>query len=95
MSPLLRVPRAAVVAAAPPERRPAPADQDVELKSPVGVVGFIVPWNYPLNLAITDAVGALMAGNRRYSSRLQTSLTALWRSTCSARRACRPMCSRW
>ena len=34
-----------------------------ELKSPVGVVGFIVPWNYPLNLAITDAVGALMAGN--------------------------------
>ena len=34
-----------------------------ELKSPVGVVGLIVPWNYPLNLAVTDAVPALMAGN--------------------------------
>jgi acyl-CoA reductase-like NAD-dependent aldehyde dehydrogenase len=50
-----------------------------ELKSPVGVVGFIVPWNYPLNLAITDAVGALMAGNTAVlKPDLQTSLTALW-----------------
>lgn len=30
---------------------------------PVGVVGFIVPWNYPLNLLVTDAIPALMAGN--------------------------------
>jgi len=50
-----------------------------ELRSPVGVVGFIVPWNYPLNLAITDAVGALMAGNTAVlKPDLQTSLTALW-----------------
>jgi acyl-CoA reductase-like NAD-dependent aldehyde dehydrogenase len=50
-----------------------------ELRVPVGVVGFIVPWNYPLNLAITDAVGALMAGNTAVlKPDPQTSLTALW-----------------
>lgn len=31
---------------------------------PVGVVGVIVPWNYPLFLAIGPLVGALAAGNR-------------------------------
>ncbi|MDQ2051786.1 succinic semialdehyde dehydrogenase [Natronolimnohabitans sp. A-GB9] len=30
---------------------------------PVGVVGVISPWNYPLTLAMTDAVPALLAGN--------------------------------
>ena len=30
---------------------------------PVGVVGMISPWNYPLTLAASDAVAALMAGN--------------------------------
>jgi acyl-CoA reductase-like NAD-dependent aldehyde dehydrogenase len=50
-----------------------------ELRTPVGVVGFIVPWNYPLNLAITDAVPALMAGNTAVlRPDRQTSLTALW-----------------
>jgi succinate-semialdehyde dehydrogenase / glutarate-semialdehyde dehydrogenase len=50
-----------------------------EVRSPVGVVGFIVPWNYPLNLAITDAVPALMAGNTAVlKPDAQTSLTALW-----------------
>jgi len=50
-----------------------------ELRSPVGVVGFIVPWNYPLNLAITDAVPALMAGNAALlKPDHQTSFTALW-----------------
>ena len=34
-----------------------------EFRSPVGVAGFIVPWNYPLNLAVTDAIPALLAGN--------------------------------
>jgi acyl-CoA reductase-like NAD-dependent aldehyde dehydrogenase len=53
--------------------------QTWELKSPVGVVGFIVPWNYPLNLAITDAVPALMAGNTGVlKPDVQTSFTALW-----------------
>ena len=31
---------------------------------PLGVVGVIVPWNYPLFLAIGPLVGALSAGNR-------------------------------
>ena len=30
---------------------------------PVGVVGVISPWNYPLNLAMVDAIPALLAGN--------------------------------
>ena len=30
---------------------------------PLGVVGFIVPWNYPLTLAMTDMIPALLAGN--------------------------------
>jgi acyl-CoA reductase-like NAD-dependent aldehyde dehydrogenase len=51
----------------------------MELKSPVGVVGLIVPWNYPLNLAVTDAVPALMAGNTAVlKPDVQTSFTALW-----------------
>ena len=31
---------------------------------PLGVVGIIVPWNYPLFLAIGPLAGALAAGNR-------------------------------
>ncbi|QXI43588.1 coniferyl aldehyde dehydrogenase [Pseudomonas wayambapalatensis] len=34
------------------------------LAQPVGVVGIIVPWNYPLFLAIGPLTGALAAGNR-------------------------------
>ena len=50
-----------------------------EFRTPVGVVGFFVPWNYPLNLAITDAVPALMAGNTGVlKPDPQTSFTALW-----------------
>ncbi|MGD0775249.1 MAG: succinic semialdehyde dehydrogenase [Candidatus Solibacter sp.] len=50
-----------------------------EFKSPVGVVGLIVPWNYPLNLAVTDAVPALMAGNAAViKPDVQSSFTALW-----------------
>ncbi|MBJ7472860.1 MAG: aldehyde dehydrogenase family protein [Solirubrobacteraceae bacterium] len=30
---------------------------------PLGVVGVIAPWNYPLTLSIGDAIPALMAGN--------------------------------
>src|SRR3989440_9666578 len=30
---------------------------------PVGVVGVIAPWNYPLTLSISDAVPAIAAGN--------------------------------
>src|SRR3954453_7543210 len=50
-----------------------------ELHHPMGVVGFIVPWNYPLNLATTDAIAALMAGNTGVlRPDPQSSLTALW-----------------
>ncbi len=31
---------------------------------PLGVVGIIVPWNYPLFLAVSPLVAALVAGNR-------------------------------
>ena len=34
------------------------------MHQPLGVVGVIVPWNYPLYLAIGPLVGALAAGNR-------------------------------
>jgi succinate-semialdehyde dehydrogenase/glutarate-semialdehyde dehydrogenase len=34
-----------------------------EHHQPKGVAGFIVPWNYPLTLGITDAIPALLAGN--------------------------------
>ena len=50
-----------------------------EIRHPIGVVGFIVPWNYPLNLAVTDASAALMAGNAGVlRPDPQSSLTALW-----------------
>ncbi|WP_288376442.1 coniferyl aldehyde dehydrogenase [uncultured Pseudomonas sp.] len=40
-----------------------PASAQV-LAQPLGVVGIIVPWNYPLFLAIGPLTGALAAGNR-------------------------------
>jgi acyl-CoA reductase-like NAD-dependent aldehyde dehydrogenase len=35
----------------------------VSIYSPIGVVGIIGPWNFPLVLTIGDAIPALMAGN--------------------------------
>jgi succinate-semialdehyde dehydrogenase / glutarate-semialdehyde dehydrogenase len=35
----------------------------MELHPPLGVVGLIAPWNYPLVLAISDAIPAMLAGN--------------------------------
>ena len=35
----------------------------VEYRLPKGVVGIISPWNYPLTLAVSDAIPALLAGN--------------------------------
>ncbi len=35
----------------------------VELRQPVGVVGQISPWNYPLVMAASDAIPALLTGN--------------------------------
>ena len=35
----------------------------IERHVPLGVVGIIAPWNYPLTLAVSDALPALLAGN--------------------------------
>src|SRR6476660_6536462 len=52
--------------------------QSVVHHHPRGVVGIVSPWNYPLSLAITDAIPALMAGNAVVlRPDLQASLTAL------------------
>ena len=37
--------------------------RSVERRVPEGIVGIISPWNYPFNLAVSDAVPALVAGN--------------------------------
>jgi coniferyl-aldehyde dehydrogenase len=34
------------------------------MPQPLGVVGVIAPWNYPVNLALTPVISALAAGNR-------------------------------
>lgn len=50
-----------------------------ELRVPHGVVGVIAPWNYPLSLAVTDSIPALLAGNAvLLKPDLQTTHTALW-----------------
>ncbi|MBD8078325.1 succinic semialdehyde dehydrogenase [Cellulosimicrobium arenosum] len=48
-------------------------------RRPVGVVGVIAPWNYPLTLALAEALPALVAGNAVVlKPDPQTTLTALW-----------------
>jgi succinate-semialdehyde dehydrogenase / glutarate-semialdehyde dehydrogenase len=50
-----------------------------EVRHPKGVAGFIAPWNYPLSMAITDAIPALAAGNACVlKPAQQTPFTALW-----------------
>ena len=39
------------------------ASRTVTTHHPVGVVGMVTPWNYPLTLPIGDAIPALLAGN--------------------------------
>ncbi|MDO5604814.1 MAG: coniferyl aldehyde dehydrogenase [Paracoccus sp. (in: a-proteobacteria)] len=34
------------------------------IRQPLGVVGIVAPWNYPLQLTLAPAIGALAAGNR-------------------------------
>ncbi|WP_067855006.1 succinic semialdehyde dehydrogenase [Nocardia shimofusensis] len=49
------------------------------LHRPKGVVAVISPWNYPLALAVSDALPALAAGNAVVARPdNQTALTALW-----------------
>ena len=50
-----------------------------EHRHPVGVVGIIAPWNYPLALSLSDAIPALAAGNGVVlKPDSQTPFTALW-----------------
>ena len=50
-----------------------------ELHHPRGLVGVLAPWNYPLTLAVSDAIPALLAGNAVIlKPDVQTTLTALW-----------------
>ena len=50
-----------------------------ELRHPKGVVGVVSPWNYPLTLAVTDAIPAFVAGNAVvHKPDTQTAMTALW-----------------
>jgi len=53
--------------------------QTWEYRHPVGVVGVISPWNYPLVMAVSEPIPALMAGNAVVlKPDPQTSFTALW-----------------
>ena len=37
--------------------------QTMEFHQPLGVIGNVAPWNYPLAMAISDAIPAILAGN--------------------------------
>lgn len=51
----------------------------LQVRHPLGVLGVIPAWNYPLTLAVSDALPALAAGNGAViKPDVQTSLTALW-----------------
>ncbi|MCX4748539.1 succinic semialdehyde dehydrogenase [Kitasatospora sp. NBC_01287] len=51
----------------------------VEGRRPKGVIGHISPWNYPLELSVSDALPAFAAGNAVVNKPdTQTALTALW-----------------
>jgi succinate-semialdehyde dehydrogenase/glutarate-semialdehyde dehydrogenase len=53
--------------------------ETVQHHHPKGVVGIISPWNYPITLAVTDALPALLAGNAVVlRPDIQTTVTALW-----------------
>ena len=53
--------------------------ETVQHHHPKGVVGIIAPWNYPITLAVTDALPALLAGNAVVlRPDIQTTVTALW-----------------
>ncbi len=53
--------------------------QTWEYRHPVGVVGVISPWNYPLVMAISEPIPAMMAGNAVVlKPDPQTTFTALW-----------------
>ena len=61
---------------------------------PRGVVGIISPWNAPLNLALGDAVPALLAGNTVVIKPSELTPLATVRAVQAASSTCRRTCSR-
>ena len=62
---------------------------------PKGLVGVIAPWNYPLTMAISDGLAALVAGNAiLLKPDPQTPFVPWPPSICSASAACRTICGR-
>jgi len=57
------------------------------IPQPLGVVGIIAPWNYPLQLTLAPAIGAIAAGNRIIikPSELVPHFSALLKETVAAR----------
>jgi coniferyl-aldehyde dehydrogenase len=57
------------------------------MPQPLGVVGIIAPWNYPLQLTLAPAIGAIAAGNRIIikPSELAPHFAALLRKTIAER----------
>ncbi|MBR0967106.1 coniferyl aldehyde dehydrogenase [Bradyrhizobium diazoefficiens] len=57
------------------------------IPQPLGVVGIIAPWNYPLQLTLAPAIGAIAAGNRVIikPSELAPRFAGLLRETVAAR----------
>ena len=47
------------------------------IPQPLGVVGIIAPWNYPLQLTLAPAVGAIAAGNRVHDQAERTGAAIL------------------
>lgn len=70
-----------------------PARAEVQAQ-PLGVVGIIVPWNYPLYLAVGPLVAALAAGNRAMvkMSEFTPALSALFQRLCAASFAAEEVC---
>ena len=64
------------------------------LPQPLGVVGIIVPWNYPLYLAIGPMVAALAAGNRVMVklSEITPAFSALMQQLCAQAFAPEELC---
>ena len=56
------------------------------VRQPLGVVGIISPWNYPVQLALAPAIAALAAGNRVMlkPSELTPATSGLLASSCRA-----------
>ena len=64
------------------------------LPQPLGVVGIIVPWNYPLYLAVGPLVAALAAGNRAMvkMSEFTPGFSALFQQLCAQVFAAEEVC---